>query len=150
MSRTRSRALGAILVAALTASCATVAPRRCQINAPSEGRVALDSPDPKYRDYVAKVREQIRTNWVYPRSAGEQGVEGDLLIDFDVAKDGRLTYIVVARSSGARILDDYALTAVKLTQPFPPVPDSVSPGDLRLSGTFCYQLVKRFLNQTLR
>jgi len=134
------RLLGTALVAVLAAGCATTA-ARCKVeNPPSEGRVALDTPDLKYRDYLNNVRERIRSKWVYPRPAGERGIKGDALIDFDIAKDGQLAYITLTRSSGTAILDDAALVAVKLAQPFPPVPDSVSPGELRVSGAFCYTL----------
>ena len=57
--------------------CATIASRRKVDGPPSVGRVALDSPDPKYRDYFAKLRERIRADWIYSRAAAEQGVEGN-------------------------------------------------------------------------
>ena len=142
------RLLGAVLVAVLLAGCATVAPR-CKVDdPPSEGRIAFDSPDPKYRDYFTKLRERIRAKWVYPRPAGELGIEGTVQIDFDIGKDGHLEYVKLTRSSGTAILDDAALVALKLAQPFPPVPDSVTSGELRLSSAFCYQ-ISGYRNQFL-
>jgi TonB family protein len=136
------RVVGAVVLAVLMGGCATVAPR-CKVDRPpSERRVALDSPDRKYRDYFNKLWPRIRAKWIYPHPAGERGVEGKALIDFDIAKDGHLTYIALTSSSGTPILDDAALVAVKLAQPFPPVPDSVSRGELRVRGAFCYQIVK--------
>jgi protein TonB len=112
--------------------------------------IPLDTPEPKYQDYFNKVRERIKANWTYPRQAGERGIEGELLIEFHIAKDGRLEYIALRNSSGVAILDDYALTAVKLAQPFPPVPDEIAKRTLAINGQFKYQIVSGLVNQFLR
>ena len=97
-----------------------------------------------------KVRERIRANWVYPREAGDRGVEGQLLIEFHIAKDGRLESIELVHTSGTQILDEAALTAVKLAQPFPPVPDEISKANVAINGQFRYQIVSGLVNQFLR
>jgi periplasmic protein TonB len=112
--------------------------------------IPLDTPEPKYQDYFNKVRERIKANWVYPRQAGERNIEGELLIEFHIAKDGRLEYIELRDSSGTRILDDAAMTAVKLAQPFPPVPDDIAKRTLAINGQFRYQIVSGLVNQFLR
>ena len=66
------------------------------------------------------------------------------------AKDGRLAFIELRHSSGTAILDDAALTAVKLAQPFPPVPDDIAKQTLAINGQFRYQIVSGFVNQFLR
>ena len=112
--------------------------------------IPLDTPEPKYQDYFNKVRERIKSKWVYPRLAGDRGIEGELLIEFHIAKDGRLEFIELRHSSGTAILDDAALTAVKLAQPFPPVPDDIAKRTLAINGQFRYQIVSGFVNQFLR
>jgi protein TonB len=112
--------------------------------------IPLDTPEPKYQDYFNKIRERIKANWVYPRQAGERGIEGELLIEFHIAKDGRVAYIELRHSSGTAILDDAALTAVKLAQPFPPVPDEIAKQTLAINGQFKYQIVSGLVNQFLR
>jgi protein TonB len=112
--------------------------------------IPLDTPEPKYQDYFNKVRERIKANWIYPRQAGERGIEGELLIEFHIAKDGRLQFIELRHSSGTPILDDAALTAVKLAQPFPPVPDDIAKRTLAINGQFKYQIVSGLVNQFLR
>lgn len=112
--------------------------------------IPLDTPEPKYQDYFNKVRERIKSKWVYPRPAGDRGIEGELLIEFHIAKDGRLAFIELRHSSGTAILDDAALTAVKLAQPFPPVPDDIAKQTLAINGQFRYQIVSGFVNQFLR
>jgi protein TonB len=112
--------------------------------------IPLDTPEPKYQDYFNKIRERIKANWIYPRQAGDRGIEGELLIEFHIAKDGRLSYIELRHSSGTTILDDAALTAVKLAQPFPPVPDAIAKQTLAINGQFKYQIVSGLVNQFLR
>ena len=112
--------------------------------------IPLDTPEPKYQDYFNKIRERIKANWIYPRQAGERGIEGELLIEFHISKDGRVAYIQLRHSSGTAILDDAALTAVKLAQPFPPVPDEIAKQTLAINGQFKYQIVSGLVNQFLR
>ena len=112
--------------------------------------IPLDTPEPKYQDYFNKIRERIKANWIYPRQAGERGIEGELLIEFHIAKDGRVAFIELRHSSGTTILDDAALTAIKLAQPFPPVPDAIAKQTLAINGQFKYQIVSGLVNQFLR
>lgn len=53
-----------------------------------------------------------------------------------------MTYVKLRRSSGSAILDDAALTALKLAQPFPPLPDGLASDTLRINGAFRYQIRK--------
>jgi protein TonB len=112
--------------------------------------VPLDTPEPRYQDYFRKVRERILSKWIYPREAGERGIGGQLLIEFHIAKDGTLAFIELRRSSGVEVLDEYAMNAVRLAQPFPPVPDALAKQVLPINGRFVYDvadagLVNRFL-----
>ncbi len=113
--------------------------------------IPLDTKDSRYTDYFDKIRRRIKENWIYPREAGERGIGGQLVIEFAIRKDGRLQVVELKRSSGVPILDEYALNALKLAQPFPPVPDAVSKGTLLIAGIFTYQIVESgLLNQFLR
>ena len=107
--------------------------------------VPLDTPDPKYQDYFKILRERIQSKWTYPREAGDRGIGGSLLIEFHIAKDGRLAYLEVRRSSGVEILDEYAVNAIKLAQPFPPVPDNLANQVLPINGNFVYQIIDNSL-----
>jgi TonB family protein len=100
--------------------------------------------------YLDEVRERIKAKWVYPRRAGERGIEGELVIEFSIAMDGRLEYIKLQDSSGTRILDEAAMTAVRLAQPFDPVPDEIAERTLAINGRFRYQIVNGLVNLFLR
>ncbi|HET8578203.1 MAG TPA: TonB family protein, partial [Methylomirabilota bacterium] len=102
--------------------------------------IPLDTPEPKYQDYFNKIREKIKANWIYPYEAGSRGVEGDLNIEFVIAKDGHLQFIELRRSSQVGVLDAAALNAVKLAQPFPPVPDALAKQALAINGLFVYRI----------
>ena len=112
--------------------------------------IPLDTPDPRYSDYFRIVKRQIQEKWSYPREAGDRGLGGQLLIDFVIAKSGQLEAIDLRRSSGVEILDRYALNAVKLAQPFPPVPDSIGREKLFIAGMFNYIVDVGFVNHFLR
>jgi protein TonB len=115
--------------------------------------IPLDTKDPKYHEYFERVRQKIRANWGYPREAGERNIEGQLLIEFHIARDGRLSYLELVRSSGVKILDDYAMNAVRLAQPFPPVPEGLLVKHaVPISGMFVYRVVDAgsLVNQFLR
>lgn len=112
--------------------------------------IPLDTPEPKYQDYFNKVRDRIKAKWIYPREAGERGIQGELLLEFHIAKDGRLELLELRHSSGVEILDRFAMNAVRLAQPFPPVPDDIAKQVLAINGVFRYQIVSGFVNQFLR
>src|SRR6266508_3184820 len=112
--------------------------------------IALDTPDPKYQDYFRQIRERIQSMWIYPHEAASRGIGGELQIDFGIAKSGELQFIERRRTSGVELLDDYAMRAVQLASPFPPVPDAISKGGLPINGTFKYLiqdsgLINKFL-----
>lgn len=107
--------------------------------------IPLDTPDPKYQEYFRVLRERIQSKWTYPREAGDRGIGGSLLIEFHIGKDGRLAFLEVRRSSGVEILDEYAVNAIKLAQPFPPVPDDIAKQVLSIGGNFVYHIVDNSL-----
>ena len=130
----RGKALAAIVLA-LVVGCAAAPPTPVGF-----GTIAFDTEDPGHEAYFNQIRQKIRSNWIYPREAGDKGIEGESRIEFHIAKDGRLAFIALRRSSGTQILDDYAMVAVKLAQPFPPLPDDLAKETLSINGTFRYQI----------
>jgi TonB family protein len=102
--------------------------------------VPLDTPDPNYREYMQKVKQRIYAKWGYPYEAQSRGLQGKLVIEFHIAKDGHLQFIELKESSGEEILDSFALTAVKLAQVYDPLPDAMRRDVLPIVGTFVYTL----------
>ena len=76
-----------------------------------------------------------------------QGSKGE----FGIAKSGELQFIEKRHSSGVELLDDYAMRAVQLASPFPPVPDAISKGGLPINGIFRYHILgSGLINNYLR
>jgi protein TonB len=105
-------------------------------------------PDADHAEYFMKVKKAIENHWSYPRTAAEKGQSGQLALEFVIRRDGNVA-VELARSSGVDILDRYAVNAVKLSAPFPPLPEQL--GDaLRISASFTYILDHGFRNFGLR
>jgi len=107
---------------------------------PGDTPVPLETNDPRFHAYFSKVRERIKATWTYPSVAGQRGIEGEVVVEFRIAKDGHLVSADVWHSSGATILDDYSIRAVQTAAPFPPVSDNVATEILTIHSTFRYSL----------
>jgi TonB family protein len=103
--------------------------------------VDLDRPPADLREYVTRIRDRIRAHRAYPREALDRRQGGDLQIELQVARSGRLECAALRRSSGSPILDRYMMTAVRLAQPLPPMPPQLPQASLTLSGTYGFRVV---------
>jgi TonB family protein len=130
---------------------------------PGDGRggvegepVPLDSPDPKYSDYLDRVRRMIKDKWGFPCAEGAPDRyscsrrEGEMIIEFGIAKDGHVPFITLRQSTGSANMDAFALNAIKLASPFPPVPDVISKTGFPILARFRYILVDQSLTNVLR
>jgi periplasmic protein TonB len=106
------------------------------------GKIAFGPEAAAAHPYFVRVQEQIAAKWGFPLAARQSGLEGDVLIEFRVAKDGSLERAVVRRSSGTPAFDQTALTAVQGAQPLPPVPDEVAKQTVAVNATFRYRIEK--------
>ena len=123
--------------------------------------IPLDSSDPKFNDYLERIRRMIKEKWGYPCVKDLVNGHCDyksarLVIVFGILKDGRVPLVEVAQQSGYPIYDDYAANAIKLAQPFPPVPASLmasaksGSSGVKIVAAFHYQLVESSLTNILR
>ena len=102
--------------------------------------VPLDTPDPNYREYMQRVRQRIYANWAYPRAAQDRDLNGRLVIEFHIGKDGQLLSLELVSSSGESILDSSALNAVKRAERYPPLPDAMQRDVLPVVAIFSYRI----------
>ncbi|PYM04708.1 MAG: hypothetical protein DMD82_13610 [Candidatus Rokuibacteriota bacterium] len=100
--------------------------------------IPLDTKDPKFRAYFRTLRRQIKERWRYPREAADKNIQGQVVLEFGIAKDGQLDHVTVRSSSGADVLDDHAVMAVRLASPFPAVPDQIGPAGIPVLVIFEY------------
>jgi protein TonB len=71
---------------------------------------------------IRRLRERIESRIVYPEDAIRRGQEGEVLLRIRVGEGGVPQEIRVARSSGARTLDDAARSGVARAAPLPSLP----------------------------
>jgi TonB family protein len=108
--------------------------------------IPLDSPDPKYSDYLDRVRRMIKDKWIYPcvpnpiNTRQCEYKSAQLEIEFGIAKDGRVPFVIVRAPSQHGIYDEYAVNAIKLASPFPPVPDEMGKKGIPILARFNYIL----------
>ena len=100
--------------------------------------ISLDTKEVKYADYFARIKHQIERVWVYPVTAAERGVSGDLSLTFRISKDGNLMGVHLVEKSGHEILDVAALKAVKEAAPFYPFPKNIQRDKLTILANFVY------------
>ena len=72
--------------------------------------------------FTGKVRQRIANAKYYPRIARRRGMEGQPIIAFTLDRQGRLTKVDLARTSGYQLLDRAALEAVHQGAPYPEIP----------------------------
>lgn len=89
-------------------------------------RVGVDNPDFTYGYYLDRLLSLIDANWVRP-SLGS-GIRA--IVSFHIQRDGTLTGLKVAESSGYNSFDLAALRAVQNASPFPPLPRAYNHDDL--------------------
>lgn len=108
--------------------------------------VALDNSDPRYGDYLARVKLAIERNMIYPCVEDPHGricqhKPAQLLIEFGIRNDGNLAFIEVRQPAAYRIFDDVSQNAVKLAT-FPPMPEAlrrIHPTGLPILARFRYE-----------
>ncbi|HSD50344.1 MAG TPA: energy transducer TonB [Candidatus Methylomirabilis sp.] len=106
--------------------------------------IPLDSRDPVYLPYLARLKRRIQNEWVYPEEAWSRGVSGELLLVFTLNKNGSLTNVRLVHSSGFPILDEEALRAIKQAAPYDPFPPQMGEEPWNISASFHYYLPYRF------
>ena len=115
---------------------------------PGGSRSALELiSDPQgvdFRPYLIQVLAAVRRNWfaVMPESA-RLGHRGRTVIQFSVARDGRVPKLVIAAGSGADALDRAAVAGISAANPFPPLPADFRGAEIRVQFVFSYNMPAR-------
>lgn len=74
-------------------------------------------PGAYWNIYLKDMQKQIRANWKSPAKSGK-----NLIISFDIAKDGKISNCKILQSSGKIDIDEKAMNAIKLSSPVQPLP----------------------------
>lgn len=88
--------------------------------------------EPDFGPYMKEVERRIKANWSPPNG----GQSKKVVLLFTIARDGRLLSLKIAKSSGYKADDDAAISAVKLTAPFKPLPPEYKGSSVDINFTF--------------
>jgi len=80
-------------------------------------RIGVDNPDFTYGYYLDRLLSLIDAQWQRPNMGEVKAV-----LHFEIARDGSISDLRIAESSGYNSFDFAALRAVKSAAPFPPLP----------------------------
>lgn len=86
---------------------------------------AKSAIEAEYIDTWAKKIETVG-NLNFPQEAIENGLNGILILQAIVDKEGKLVKVDILSSSGSKILDQSAYKIVKMATPYQPLPTAVS------------------------
>jgi protein TonB len=117
---------------------------RADTGGPARRTVNLDDRQPRFLDYLGRLKQRIQSEWTYPEDAQRVGMGGELALVFTINSAGTLTYIQLIESSGFPILDNEALRAVKAAAPFDPFPPQLGDEPWNISAIFRYQSPRYF------
>jgi len=82
--------------------------------------ISFDTSEPRYTSYFEGLKAKIYHEWEYPDAAASGGQAGRLFVNFVILKDGTLEDVTLIRSSGYPMLDNAAISAIRLAAPFYP------------------------------
>jgi len=98
----------------------------------------LNAPEIQYISYFASIKRKIELVWQYPYEAAVAGIQGELTLDFVIARSGAVNSIELVHSSGSKILDDEAIRSIRKAAPFDPIPKDYNIPSLQIRGRFVY------------
>ena len=98
----------------------------------------LNAPEIQYISYFASIKRKIELVWQYPYDAAAAGIQGELTLDFVIARSGTVNSVELVRSSGSKILDDEAIRSIRKAAPFDPIPAQYKIASLQIRGRFVY------------
>jgi TonB family protein len=116
------------------------------------GGMAMLTPDQgvDFSVYLARVQTIVDRNWqaVIPESVmlGEKGM---VVLQFRIMRDGSVPpgYPVLVRSSGKEPLDRAAVSSIRASNPFEPLPSAFTGPYIELQAIYLYNLPPEILNQ---
>jgi TonB family protein len=101
--------------------------------------ILSDTQGVDFGPYLQRVLQEVRENWyrAIPESAW-MGKKGKLAIEFAITKDGQVSAMRLAATSGDDPLDRAAWAGITASNPFPPLPRDFTGPYLQLRFRFYY------------
>ncbi|MFA6449789.1 MAG: TonB family protein [bacterium] len=90
--------------------------------------------------YARAVRERIESLKEYPQGARRRGQEGVASVQFTLNRNGSVSGVSIAKTSGYDSLDNAALDAVRKAAPFQPIPKELDRDEFALRVSIVFKL----------
>jgi TonB family protein len=97
-------------------------------------RISLDTKNFPYAYYTNQIVKKISRYWQWSTDFGSLKT----VVYFRIDKEGTVTEASVHDSSGDKLFDQQAIRAIKLSSPFPPLPQEFPENDLGVFFEFSY------------
>lgn len=111
---------------------------------PADNNNAAPSGDPRAReardDWYALIFADLARKKRYPREARQAGQEGTPTVRFTVNAKGRVSNILITRSSGHDLLDRATIELIRRATPLPPMPRAMGRDSVTMSLPIEYEL----------
>ena len=98
------------------------------------GALTVNAADFPFAWYLRQVQSKISREW---DAQARDGVQPQ--VAFEIRRDGKISGLVVEKSSGNALYDQSALRAVTEASPFPPLPPEFKASSLRIHFGFEFQ-----------
>ncbi|MDH5300887.1 MAG: TonB family protein [Gammaproteobacteria bacterium] len=100
---------------------------RAYAEMPRRTFISATTREHKYAAYMDGWRRKVETlgNLHYPGEAQRQHLTGSLLMEVALNANGTIYSVEIKRSSGYKILDDYAIQVVRDASPYLPFPEAI-------------------------
>jgi len=121
---------------------APAAPVEPQVREPANSSPAsLPVNDDEFRRYIASIMRQLHRHKTYPRELKKARIEGTVVLQFTIDRDGRLLASNVKQGSGHDELDRSAMEMLTRANPLPAIPDFMNRDELALAIPVEYSLI---------
>ncbi len=130
-SQTSNEPQSAVTTAAGSIASPLVPTTTAGADAGASAQAGDSGGDGRARDaYFDAVFVQLQENLDYPRRARLEEIEGSVVLQLRIDRNGRLEECAVSESSGSSLLDRHAVRIARRAAPFGPVPAGFEQADL--------------------
>jgi TonB family protein len=104
-------------------------------------QILSDTMGVDFDPYLLRVYLIVRRNWdsVIPQIA-QLGRKGRVILQFSIRKDGSVPDLNLMSGSGTPSMDSAALSSIRLSNPFPPLPPEFPGNDILLRFGYYYNM----------
>ena len=104
-------------------------------------QILSDTMGVDFNPYLLRIYLLVRRNWysVIPEIA-RLGKQGRVVLQFSILRNGAVPDLTLTLGSGTESLDTAALASIRLSNPFPALPQEFPGNDIRLRFTYLYNL----------